>query len=297
MLSVTRPTLSTPAKRLFPLLDPTVGRAVGAYFQYQKNEGQAESLKLVGDLDDGNPETPDAVSLSLQRGKDGTVAVRGTYAGRNVEVDISQNTADKFREKSNLIWGQAGPTTDNNRALMEGRVGDYPLQAWVTTHRQEVDTPYEKELAKDAKAIYVLPFALSVTPTFGGQPAKVNGLPGDVPTPSTPLETTDRTTVQARFGDLEVATTQNWTTTTWTVSTNLRAGGSRVTMMQHERASDSETYQESSEKRTEVRDYEVEPGKGAVGSRRTYELDFANGVVSGDLQADKARLHFELRPG
>ena len=47
----------------------------------------------------------------------------------------------------------------------------------------------------------------------------------------------------------------------------------------------------------EVRDYEVEPGKGAVGSRRTYELDFANGVVSGDLQADKARLHFELRPG
>ena len=152
------------------------------------------------------------------------------------------------------------------------------------------------ELAQGGKAIYVLPFALSVTPTFGGAPAKVNGLPGDVPTASTPLETTDRTSVRAQVGDLAVATEQDWVTTTWTVSTNLRAGGSRVTMMQHERASETEKNQVGESRSSENRNYEVESGKGALSQNRTYELNFQAGEVFGDMRAGDAQLSFELRP-
>jgi hypothetical protein len=288
--------LTANARRLFPLLDPTVGRAVGAYFQYQKNQGQAESLKMTGTLDDGDPATPDAVNLSFQRDPEGTVQVQGTYAGQEVQVRIAQEERTALREKENLIWGQAGVSEQKNQAVMKGNVGEYPVAGHVTTYRKEVDIEMTPELSKAGKAIYVLPFALSVTPTFGGAPAKVNGLPGDVPTASTPLETTDRTNVQAKIGDLAVNTEQNWTTTTWTVSTNLRAGGSRVTMMQHERASETEKYQSGQEVKQESRQFEVESGKGALSQARTYELDFKGGEVFGNLTAQEARLNFQLRP-
>jgi len=288
--------LSPNARRLFPLLDPTVGRAVGAYFQFQKNEGKPESLEMKGDLNDGNPNTPDRVQLQFDRVQDGSVLVKGTYAGQEVEARITKQPRQQLRERSNLIWGQAGESSEKTQANIRGQVGQYPLEGWVTTHRQEVDIEMTPELRDSGKAIYTLPFALSVTPTFGGAPARVNGLPGDVPTASTPLQTTDRTNVNAKVGDLSVKTEQNWTTTTWTVSTNLRAGGSRVTMMQSERAAEVETYQHSSQRSTEERDYEVESGRSAIGTDRNYELDFSAGVVAGSMRAGESRLTFELSP-
>lgn len=290
------PALHTNARRLFPLLDPTVGRAVGAYFQFQKNEGKAESLELRGTLDDQNPSTPDEVALSFARNPEGVVEVRGSYAGQKVEVDIKSAPRQQLREKNNLIWGQAGDSNQKTQAEMTGQVGEYPLSGWTTTYRQEIDIEMTPELAQSGKAIYVLPFALSVTPTFGGAPARVNGLPGDVPTASTPLETLDRTSLQAQMGDFAVVTEQNWVTTTWTVSTNLRAGGSRVTMMQHEKASDTETVKAEGKQSKEVRDYEVVSGKAALGENRAYELDFSAGIISGNLRAGDSRLEFTLSP-
>ena len=288
--------LNTNARRLFPLLDPTVGRTVGAYFQYQKNQGQPEHLQMTGRLDDGDPTTPDEVQLDFVRGADGTVDVNGIYGGEKVAVEIAQEERKPLREKDNRIWGQAGVSEQQNQAVMTGSLGSYPVQGHVSTYRKEVDIEMTPELAKGGKAIYVLPFALSVTPTFGGAPAKVNGLPGDVPTASTPLETTDRTSVRAQVGDLEVSTEQNWVTTTWTVSTNLRAGGSRVTMMQHEKATETEKNQVGESRTSETREYEVESGKGALSPNRTYELNFQAGEVFGDMRAGDARLDFELSP-
>lgn len=288
--------LSSNSRRLFPLLDPTVGRAVGAYFQFQKNQGQREALQLTGTLDDGDPATPDRVELYLQRGPDGTVEVDGVYGGHSVQADITAKAQQQLREKNNLIFGQAGESTEKTTAEIVGKVGDYPLSANVHTYRQEIDIAMTNELAQSGKAIYVLPFALSVTPTFGGAPARVNGLPGDVPTASTPLETTDRTTVQGQLGELNVSTEQSWVTTTWTISTNLRAGGSRVTMMQAEHASETEVYAVGGQKSRDSRAYQVEPGKGAAGTDRTYGLDFAAGIVSGDLKAGESHLTFELTP-
>lgn len=293
---VSSPGLSPSSRRLFPLLDPTVGRAVGAYFQHQKNQGQPEVLVLNGTLDDGDPNTPDEVELFLQRAANGTVEVDGVYAGHNVQADIVAKTQKPLREKDNLIFGQAGESTEKSTAEILGKVGDYPLQVAVHTYRQEIDIAMTDKLAESGKPIYVLPFALSVTPTFGGAPARVNGLPGDVPTASTPLETTDRTTVQGQLGDLNMSTEQNWVTTTWTISTNLRAGGSRVTMMQAERAQDNETFQVDGRKEREVRAYDVEPGKGAVSDNHTYQLDFAAGIVSGKLSAGESNLSFRLTP-
>ena len=91
--------LSTNARRLFPLLDPTVGRTVGAYFQYQKNQGQPEHLQMTGRLDDGDPATPDEVQLDFLRGADGTVDVSGTYCGEKVAVEIAQEEGKPLREK------------------------------------------------------------------------------------------------------------------------------------------------------------------------------------------------------
>ena len=211
-------------------------------------------------------------------------------------TEDAQEERKPLREKDNLIWGQAGVSEQQNQAVMTGSLGSYPVQGHVSTYRKEVDIEMTPELAKGGKAIYVLPFALSVTPTFGGAPAKVNGLPGDVPTASTPLETTDRTSVRAQVGDLEVSTEQNWVTTTWTVSTNLRAGGSRVTMMQHEKATETEKNQVGESRTSETREYEVESGKGALSPNRTYELNFQAGEVFGDMRAGDARLDFELSP-
>lgn len=289
-------TLNRNAQRLFPLLDPTIGRAVGAYFQFQKNNGQPEALSLQGLLDDQDPSTPDQVNLSLTRNAEGTVEVRGNYGGAEVDVEITKAEKQPLRDKSNLLWGQAGETSEKSEAKMAGQVGPYPLSGWVHTYRQEIDIAMSPNLSESGKPIYVLPFALSVTPTFGGAPARVNGLPGDVPTTSTPLETTDRTTVQANLGDLAVNTEQNWVTTTWTVSTNLRAGGSRVTMMQHEKASEKESFKFGEETGTEHRSYEVEPGRAAQSGPKNYELDFANGVVSGHLASGDTLLQFALTP-
>ena len=288
--------LTANARRLFPLLDPTVGRTVGAYFQYQKNQGQPESLTMQGTLDDGDPATPEAVDLHFHRDPEGTVQIQGTYAGQDVQVQIGRDERVPLREKDNLIWGQAGVSEQKNQAVMTGKLGRYPVEGFVTTYRKEVDIEMTPELAKEGKAIYVLPFALSVTPTFGGAPAKVNGLPGDVPTASTPLQTTDRTSVRAQVGDLGVNTEQNWVTTTWTVSTNLRAGGSRVTMMQHEKASETERYRAGHTEDQESREFEVESGRGAVRQKRAYELDFKAGKVFGNLSAGEADLNFQLRP-
>src|SRR5690606_22312541 len=114
---------------------------------------------------------------------------------------------------------------------------------------------------------------------------------------STPLETIDRTSVRAQIGDLAVDTEQNWVTTTWTVSTNLRDGGSRVAMMQHEKASETEKSKVGEQQSSETRFYEVESGRGAQSANRTYELNFAAGEVFGNMSAgNSANLEFELKP-
>jgi len=289
-------TLSSSSRRLFPLLNPTVGRAVGAYFQYQENEKQPQALQLTGTLEDGDQSTPDQVRLSLTRAKDGVVEVTGDYAGHPVEVNIGRVMKQGFREKNNLIWGQAGSETLQSRAEMSGAVGEYPLDAWITTRRQEIDVEMSPQVERAGKAIYTLPFKFSVTPTFGGAPARVNGLPGHVPTASSPLQTQDFTKVQARLGDLETVIDQNWTTTTWTVSTNHRDGGSRVTMYQHEKAAESEKWTQQGEQRQESREYEVEPGRTAMSEDREYDLNFSAGIVSGSLQEGEESLKFELKP-
>lgn len=292
----TASTLSTNSRRLFPMLDPTIGRAVGAYFQFQKNQGQREALQLTGTLDDGDPVTPDKVELHFQRSPEGVVEVDGIYGGQPVQADIVSKVQKPLREKDNLIFGQAGESTQKSVAEMTGKVGEYDLNGRVSTYRQEIDIPMNEQLSASGKAIYVLPFALSVTPTFGGAPAKVNGLPGDVPTASTPLETTDRTSVDGRLGDLQTSTDQSWVTTTWTISTNLRAGGSRVTMMQAEKADETEKYLLNGHSESEARHYTVTPGQGAEGAQRSYRLQFEKGIVSGSLRAGESKLDFELKP-
>lgn len=295
MNSVSAP-LSAQARQLFPLLDPTVGRAVGAYLQFQKNEGKPESLKLEGSLDDGNPATPDAVSLSIVRDGEGTVQVTGDYAGAGVNVKIARNVQAGFRPKDNLIWGQAGSTTEKSEAEISGKVGEYLVTGNVHTHRKEVDIEMTPELEKSGKSIYVLPFALSVTPTFGGAPARVNGLPGDAPTNSRPLETTDLTTIQGRVGDVRLAREQNWVTTTWTVSTNLRDGGSRVEMKQAETASEREVVKQPEGETGVTRQFGVSSGRAAKADDRSYVLDFAKGVVSADMTAGDHHLALTLTP-
>lgn len=295
MNSVSAP-LSAQARQLFPLLDPTVGRAVGAYLQFQKNEGKPESLKLEGSLDDGNPATPDGVSLSITRDAEGIVQVSGDYAGAGVNVKIAKNVQAGFRPKDNLIWGQAGTTSEKSEAEISGKLGEYLVTGNVHTHRKEVDIEMTPELEKSGKSIYVLPFALSVTPTFGGAPARVNGLPGDAPTNSRPLETTDLTTIQGRVGDVRLAREQNWVTTTWTVSTNLRDGGSRVEMKQAESASERENVKRPEGENGVTRQFEVTSGRAAKAEDRSYVLDFARGVVSADMTAGDHHLAVTLTP-
>lgn len=288
--------LSPAARQLFPLLDPTLGRAVGAYFQFQKNEGKPESLKLSGQLDDGDVHTPDQVELSLVRNAEGAVEVRGTYAGAPVEVTIAQKPQAAFRPKDNLIWGQAGVTSQKSEAEILGQVGDYPVAAYFSTHREEVAIDMTPELEKSGKSIYILPFALSVTPTFGGAPARVNGLPGDAPTNSRPLQTTDRTTVQGRVGETELARDQRWVTTTWTVSTNQRDGGSQVEMKQAESASEREIVGQPDGPSDRQRQFGVASGRAAKAEDRTYVLDFGKGVVSADLLSGDHHLSLALTP-
>ncbi len=288
--------LSPAARQLFPLLDPTLGRAVGAYFQFQKNEGKAESLKLSGLLDDGNDSTPDQVDLSLMRNAHGVVEVRGTYAGAPVELTIGQKPQDAFRPKDNLVWGQAGVTSQKSEAEILGQVGEYPVAAYYSTHREEVAIDMTPELEKSGKSIYVLPFALSVTPTFGGAPARVNGLPGDAPTNSRPLQTTDRTVVQGRVGETELARDQRWVTTTWTVSTNQRDGGSQVEMKQAEGASEREVVAQPDGRSDKQRDFGVASGRSAVSEDRNYVLDFRKGVVTAEMVSGDHHLNLALTP-
>jgi hypothetical protein len=295
MNSVSTP-LSPFARQLFPLLDPTVGRAVGAYLQFQKNEGKPESLKLEGQLDDGDSATPDAVSLSVVRDAEGTVLVKGSYAGADVDVKIAKTVQAGFRPKDNLIWGQAGVTSEKSQADISGQVGEYPVAGYVHTHRKEVDIEMTPELEKSGKSIYILPFALSVTPTFGGAAARVNGLPGDAPTNSRPLETTDRTVIEGQVGETRLAREQNWVTTTWTVSTNLRDGGSRVEMKQAETASENEIVQQPAGRSSSTRQFGVASGRSAKAEDRDYVLDFAKGVVSADLVAGDHHLVLKLSP-
>jgi hypothetical protein len=296
MNNVSASPLSAASRQLFPLLDPTVGRAVGAYFQFQKNEGKPESLKLEGALDDGDATTPDQVSLSLSRDAEGVVQVKGTYAGADVNVTISKNVQAGFRPKDNLIWGQAGLTEEKSQAEISGQVGPYPVAGYVHTHRKEVDIEMTPELEKSGKSIYVLPFALSVTPTFGGAAARVNGLPGDAPTNSRPLETTDRTIIEGQVGETRLAREQNWVTTTWTVSTNLRDGGSRVEMKQAETASEKEIVQQPEGNSQLTRQFEVASGRAAKADDRSYLLDFKKGVVSADMTAGDHHLALTLTP-
>ena len=288
--------LSPTARQLFPLLDPTLGRAVGAYFQFQKNEGKPESLQLQGQLDDGDASTPDTVDLRLVRNPEGQVEVRGTYAGVRVEATISQKPEAAFRPKDNLIWGQAGVTSQKSQAEILGQVGDYPLAAYVSTHREEVAIDMTPELAQSGKSIYVLPFALSVTPTFGGAPARVNGLPGDAPTLSRPLQTTDRTTLQGRLGDTELGRDQRWMTTTWTVSTNQRDGGSQVEMKQAESATEREVLAQADGRQDHQREFGVSSGRAAKADDRNYVLDFANGVITAEMTSGDHRLTLALTP-
>jgi hypothetical protein len=288
--------LSPAARQLFPLLDPTVGRAVGAYLQFQKNEGKPEHLRLDGNLDDGDPNTPDAVSLSIQRDAEGTVHVTGSYAGAPVEVQIAKDVQAAFRPKDNLIWGQAGVSTEKSQAQIQGQVGPYPVAGYVHTYRKEVNIDMTPELEQSGKSIYVLPFALAVTPTFGGAPARVNGLPGDAPTNSRPLETTDRTSIEGRVGETRIAREQNWVTTTWTVSTNVRDGGSRIEMKQAESASEREIVQQPEGQTQTERQLQVASGRSASGPDRAYVLDFGKGVVSADLSAEDHHLALTLTP-
>ena len=288
--------LSPAARQLFPLLDPTLGRAVGAYFQFQKNEGKAESLKLSGLLDDGDDSTPDQVDLSLMRNAHGVVEVRGTYAGAPVELTIGQKPQDAFRPKDNLVWGQAGVTSQKSEAEILGQVGEYPVAAYYSTHREEVALDMTPELEKSGKSIYVLPFALSVTPTFGGAPARVNGLPGDAPTNSRPLQTTDRTVVQGRVGETELARDQRWVTTTWTVSTNQRDSGSQVEMKQAEGASEREVVAQPDGRSDKQRDFGVASGRSAVSEDRNYVLDFRKGVVTAEMVSGDHHLNLALTP-
>ena len=288
--------LSPAARQLFPLLDPTLGRAVGAYFQFQQNGGKPESLKLSGQLDDGDPETPDQVDLSLVRNAEGTVEVRGIYAGSEVDVTIAQKPQTAFRPKDNLIWGQAGVTSQKSDAEILGQVGTYPVAAYFSTHREEVAIEMTPELEKSGKSIYILPFALSVTPTFGGAPARVNGLPGDAPTTSRPLQTTDRTTVQGHVGETELARDQRWVTTTWTVSTNQRDGGSQVEMKQSESASEREIVAQSGGKTDKQRTFGVASGRSAQSEDRNYVLDFHKGVVTAEMASGDHRLNLSLTP-
>ena len=288
--------LSANARQLFPLLDPTVGRAVGAYLQFQKNEGKPESLNMEGLLDDGDASTPDQVSLSVTRDAEGTVQVRGTYAGAPVDVRIDKSVQDGFRPKDNLIWGQAGTHQEKSEAEISGKVGEYPVSGNVHTRRQEVAIDMTPALEQSGKSIYVLPFSLSVTPTFGGAPARVNGLPGDAPTNSRPLETTDTTTIQGGVGDVKLARQQSWVTTTWTVSTNLRDGGSRVEMKQAERASENEAVVQNGTRKDIARQFVVTSGKAAQSDDRSYVLDFAKGIVTADMQAGDHHLAISVRP-
>ncbi|MGE0492029.1 MAG: hypothetical protein AB7S38_22640 [Vulcanimicrobiota bacterium] len=270
-----------------------MGRTVGAYLQYQKNQGKPESLRLEGSLDDGNPATPDSVSLKFERAEDGRVKVNGSYAGEAVDISIDKVVRPPLREKDNLIFGQAGTASERSMARLQGHIGSYPVAAQVTTYRQEVDIEMTPELAEAGKTVYVMPFALSVTPTFGGAPARVNGLPGDAPTASRPLQTTDRTTIEADCAGHHLLREQNWTTTTWTVSTNLREGGSRIEMKQREAANETEAFDGQ---RTQ-RSFEVASGKSAQSDDRSYHLDFAKGVVSGRLTNEQQQLSFSLYAG
>lgn len=289
--------LNPSSRHLFPLLDPTVGRTIGAYLQFQKNEGKPESLKLEGELNDGDPATPDVVSLNIVRDSQGLVKVDGSYAGAPVAITIEKSTRDAFRPKDNLIFGQAGSVTEQSDALMQGTVGGDEFAGLVSTRRQEVAIDMTPELLEKGKSIYVLPFTLGVTPTFGGSPAKVNGLPGDAPTNSRPLATTDQTVVQARFGETQIAREQKWVTTTWTTSTNLRDGGSRVEMKQAETATEKEVHQDLQNPKTSLeRSFEVDSGKSAKAEDRAYRLDFAQGVITGDLVAGETKLSFQLSP-
>jgi hypothetical protein len=295
-VSATSATLTAPARQLFPLLDPTVGRAVGAYLQFQKNEGKPEALKLQGTLDDGDAATPDQVSLSLTRDAEGTVLVKGTYAGSDVDVRIAKNVRAPFRPKDNLIWGQAGVTTEKSEAEITGKVGVYPVAGNVSTYRKEIDIDMTPELEGRGKSLYVHAFGLAVTPTFGGAAARVNGLPGDAPTNSRPLETTDHTTVQGRVGDARIAREQSWVTTTWTVSTNLRDGSSRVEMKEAESASENETVLRGQDKTSTVRQFTVQSGRSAQAEDRSYVLDFAKGIVTADMQSGDHHLALALTP-
>lgn len=288
--------LTPAARQLFPLLDPTLGRAVGAYFQFQQNSGKPESLKLSGSLDDGDEATPDQVDLSLVRNADGAVEVRGTYAGAPVDVTIAQKPQAAFRPKDNLIWGQAGVTSQKTDAEIMGQVGEYPVAAFFSTHREEVAIDMTPELEKSGKSIYILPFALSVTPTFGGAPARVNGLPGDAPTNSRPLQTTDRTVVQGRVGETELARDQRWVTTTWTVSTNQRDGGSQVEMKQAEGATEREVVGQPDGRSDKQRDFGVASGRSAVSQDRNYVLDFQKGVVTAEMVSGDHHLNLALTP-
>lgn len=289
--------LSPNARRLFPLLDPTVGRAVGAYLQYQKNEGKPEALKLEGKLDDGDPQTPDKVSLSLSRHQDGTVQVTGTYAGVPVNVGVQKDVRSPFRPKDNLIFGQAGRSTETSDAVLTGKVGDEDLYGMVSTRRQAVALDMTPELEAQGKSIYVLPFTLAVTPTFGGAPALVNGLPGDAPTNSRPLATTDHTVIEARLGLTQIARDQAWVTTTWTTSTNLRDGGSRVEMKQAEQASERERSQEGDGSVIgHDRHFMIDSGRTAQADDRAYTLDFAHGIIKANLKEANHQLELTLTP-
>jgi hypothetical protein len=273
-----------------------VGRAVGAYLQFQKNEGKPEALKMEGTLDDGDASTPDQVALNITRDAEGAVQVQGSYAGAAVDVRIDKSVQGGFRPKDNLIWGQAGTTQEKSEGEISGKVGDYAVEGNVHTRRQEVAIDMTPTLEQSGKSIYILPFSLSVTPTFGGAPARVNGLPGDAPTNSRPLETTDFTTIQGRVGDVSLARQQSWVTTTWTVSTNLRDGGSRVEMKQAERAAETEAVVQGDARTDVSRQFAVSSGKSARSEDRSYVLDFGKGVVTADMQAGDHHLAIALSP-
>ncbi len=281
---------------LLPTHDPTVGRVVGAYFQHQKNEGQAEALRLEGLTSD-----QERVRLDYTRADDGAVQVDGYFGSVEIHQRIEAVEKPRPRPKDNKVFGQAGSSENLTDARITGSVGEQQVELTVSSRRQSREVHLTPELLQQGRLAGRFPFRMNVTPTFGGAPVQANPMPNNAPTPSIPLQTEDRVSVRGHIGAHQIERHQRWATTTWTITSNDRDGTALVELFRAERAEETESYDGHQAHSEPV----IEPGRSAKAvSRfedgtpieREHKLWLEKGVIEGNYQVGELSLSFHLSP-
>ncbi|MCE7869765.1 hypothetical protein DYH09_05225 [bacterium CPR1] len=201
---------------LLPNHDPMVGRVVGQIFKMQAFNEKPERVTLSGQLDGS-----ERIHLTYSRQTDGSVKVEGVVAGLEVQEEIAPMQGDRT---GGSFFGVGGDVTNEQQAQLTGTVGGQNEELKLSSQRETREVPLSEELKQRGQHSMTWGTRVTLTPSFGGDGVQMNMMPGQFPTPSTPLLHEDAYAVRGKVGDVEIDRRASWSTTTWTVSSNNREG-------------------------------------------------------------------------